>query len=75
MPPTNDPDEPRAADLLPPDDPPADDAPKRIAERRVVGWEMSATLSNDHRIIDGAMAAEYLRTVKEMVENPATVLV
>ena len=36
---------------------------------------MTATLSNDHRIIDGAMAAEYLRTVKEMIENPATVLV
>ncbi|MHC5113945.1 MAG: dihydrolipoamide acetyltransferase family protein [Planctomycetota bacterium] len=40
-----------------------------------VGHEMSATLSNDHRVIDGAMAAQYLNTVKAMMENPATVLV
>ncbi|MCP3904703.1 MAG: 2-oxo acid dehydrogenase subunit E2 [Planctomycetes bacterium] len=40
-----------------------------------IGREMSATLSNDHRVIDGAMAAQYLNTVKAMMENPATVLV
>lgn len=34
-----------ARDLLPPDDPPPDDTPRKIAERRVVGWAMSAFLS------------------------------
>ena len=40
-----------------------------------VGWEMSATLSLDHRIIDGASAARYLATLKQLIENPATLLV
>ena len=41
----------------------------------VVGHEMSATLSLDHRVIDGAMAAQYLKTLKEYIENPASLLV
>ena len=41
----------------------------------VVGHEMSMTMSSDHRVIDGAMAAEYLGTVKRMLESPATLLV
>ncbi len=40
-----------------------------------VGWEMSATLSLDHRIIDGASAARYLATLEQLIENPATLLV
>ncbi|MFG0242434.1 MAG: pyruvate dehydrogenase complex dihydrolipoamide acetyltransferase [Phycisphaerales bacterium JB054] len=41
----------------------------------VVGHEMSMTMSSDHRIIDGAMAAEYLQTVKGLLERPASLLV
>jgi pyruvate dehydrogenase E2 component (dihydrolipoamide acetyltransferase) len=41
----------------------------------VVGHEMSATLSSDHRVIDGAMSARYLQTLKGYIENPATLLV
>jgi pyruvate dehydrogenase E2 component (dihydrolipoamide acetyltransferase) len=41
----------------------------------VVGNELSATLSLDHRVIDGAMAARYLKTLKELMENPAALLV
>lgn len=41
----------------------------------VVGHEMAATLSSDHRVIDGAMAARYLKTLKDFIENPATLLV
>ncbi|MSR18169.1 MAG: 2-oxo acid dehydrogenase subunit E2 [Phycisphaerales bacterium] len=41
----------------------------------VVGHEMLATLSLDHRVIDGAMAAEFLQTVRHNIENPATLLV
>jgi len=40
-----------------------------------VGHEMSATLSLDHRVIDGAMAALYLSALKELIENPASLLV
>ncbi|MEM1185100.1 MAG: pyruvate dehydrogenase complex dihydrolipoamide acetyltransferase [Planctomycetota bacterium] len=40
-----------------------------------IGEEMAMTMSSDHRIIDGAMAAQYLSTVKELLENPATLLV
>lgn len=41
----------------------------------VVGHEMTVTLSNDHRIIDGAMAARFLQTLKGMLEAPAGLLV
>ncbi|MEO1128969.1 MAG: dihydrolipoamide acetyltransferase family protein [Planctomycetota bacterium] len=41
----------------------------------VPGLVMSCTLSSDHRIIDGAMAARYLQTLKGLLEAPATLLV
>ncbi len=41
----------------------------------VVGHEMQMTMSSDHRIVDGAMAAQYLGTVKAMLEKPASLLV
>jgi pyruvate dehydrogenase E2 component (dihydrolipoamide acetyltransferase) len=41
----------------------------------VVGYEMSATMSLDHRVIDGAMAARYMKTLKDLMENPAALLV
>ncbi len=41
----------------------------------VPGWVMSMTMSSDHRIVDGAMAAAYLNTVKGYLERPATLLV
>jgi len=40
-----------------------------------IGSEMAMTMSSDHRIVDGAMAAQYLGTVKQLLENPATLLV
>ena len=40
-----------------------------------VGHVMNATLSADHRVIDGAIAAEYLVSFKRLMENPATLLV
>jgi pyruvate dehydrogenase E2 component (dihydrolipoamide acetyltransferase) len=40
-----------------------------------IGHRMSMTMSSDHRVVDGAMAAEYLQTVKSMLERPATLLV
>ena len=41
----------------------------------VVGHEMNVTLSGDHRTIDGAVGAQYLATVKRLLENPAALLV
>jgi pyruvate dehydrogenase E2 component (dihydrolipoamide acetyltransferase) len=41
----------------------------------VPGSLMSMTMSSDHRVVDGAMAAQYLATVKQMLEKPATLLV
>ncbi|MDG2292051.1 MAG: 2-oxo acid dehydrogenase subunit E2, partial [Phycisphaerales bacterium] len=41
----------------------------------VVGHEMSATLSNDHRVVDGATAASYLVSLKELIENPGMAIV
>lgn len=41
----------------------------------VVGHEMTATLSNDHRVVDGATAARYLSSLKELIENPGMALV
>jgi len=40
-----------------------------------VGWEMTATLSLDHRVIDGAMAARYLQSLKHLMEHPTLLLV
>lgn len=40
-----------------------------------VGWEMNGTLSNDHRVVDGATAARYLGTLRELIEHPASILV
>lgn len=41
----------------------------------VVGTVMSTTLSGDHRVIDGAQGAEFLTTLKGLLENPAALLV
>ncbi len=48
---------------------------KTGAKSLVIGHEMQMTMSSDHRVIDGAMAAQYLATVKELLEKPATLLV
>jgi len=36
---------------------------------------LSATLSADHRVVDGAIAAEFLRTLKQVLEEPGMLLV
>jgi pyruvate dehydrogenase E2 component (dihydrolipoamide acetyltransferase) len=35
-----------------------------------VGYRMKATLSVDHRVADGAMGAQFLQTLKRLLENP-----
>ncbi|MEQ9460824.1 MAG: dihydrolipoamide acetyltransferase family protein [Phycisphaeraceae bacterium] len=47
-----------------------------IKDRAVVpGHVMRITLSGDHRVVDGAAAAEYLQTLAAMLEQPAGLLV
>jgi pyruvate dehydrogenase E2 component (dihydrolipoamide acetyltransferase) len=41
----------------------------------VAGQRMAISLSGDHRVVDGALGAEYLATVRKMLENPTTLLV
>jgi pyruvate dehydrogenase E2 component (dihydrolipoamide acetyltransferase) len=36
----------------------------------VPGHTMNVTLSSDHRVVDGAMAADFLRTLTRILENP-----
>jgi len=40
----------------------------------VPGKRMKVTLSSDHRIVDGALAAQFLNTVRQMLENPLSML-
>jgi pyruvate dehydrogenase E2 component (dihydrolipoamide acetyltransferase) len=39
------------------------------------GHRMSITMSCDHRVIDGALGAEYLKELRHLLENPALLLV
>jgi len=39
-----------------------------------VGERMSISLSGDHRVVDGAVGAEYLSALRKLVENPALML-
>jgi pyruvate dehydrogenase E2 component (dihydrolipoamide acetyltransferase) len=41
----------------------------------IVGHRMSITMSCDHRVIDGALGAEYLKELRHLLENPALLLV
>ncbi len=40
----------------------------------VPGKRMKVTLSSDHRIVDGAKAAQFLNTVRNLLENPLSML-
>jgi len=53
-------------------------AEKRAVVRNdqiVARTTMSLTLSADHRVVDGATAAEFLRTLKLLIEEPGMMLV
>jgi pyruvate dehydrogenase E2 component (dihydrolipoamide acetyltransferase) len=39
-----------------------------------VATVMSCTLSVDHRVVDGAVGAEYMQHFKRIIENPLMML-
>ena len=41
----------------------------------LIGQTMKIGLSGDHRVIDGAVGAQYLQALKEILETPALMLV
>jgi pyruvate dehydrogenase E2 component (dihydrolipoamide acetyltransferase) len=44
-------------------------------DKVVIGHRMSITMSCDHRVIDGALGAEYLKELRHFLENPALLLI
>jgi pyruvate dehydrogenase E2 component (dihydrolipoamide acetyltransferase) len=40
----------------------------------VIGNMMKVTLSSDHRVVDGATAAQFLQTLKGLLESPVRML-
>jgi len=45
------------------------------SDQIVAGHRMTITMSCDHRVIDGALGAEYLKELRHLLENPALLLV
>ena len=48
--------------------------PVVVEDRVTVGQRMSVTLSSDHRVVDGALAAQFLAEVRRLLENPVSLL-
>ncbi len=43
-------------------------------DQLAVGHRMKLTLSSDHRVVDGALAAQFLAEVRRLLENPVSLL-
>lgn len=52
-----------------------EDAPRVKNGQVVVGKKMGLVLSADHRVVDGADAAKFLKSVQKYLENPALLLI
>ena len=48
--------------------------PVVVDDSVTVGQRMSVTLSSDHRVVDGALAAQFLAEVRRLLENPVSLL-
>ncbi len=49
-------------------------APVVVEDRLAVGRRMNVTLSCDHRVVDGALGAQFLAEVRRLLENPVSLL-
>jgi pyruvate dehydrogenase E2 component (dihydrolipoamide acetyltransferase) len=52
----------------------AEKRPVVVGDQLAVGTVMTVTITADHRAVDGAMAAQFLQTLKAMLEEPASML-
>ncbi|WP_422930781.1 dihydrolipoamide acetyltransferase family protein [Singulisphaera sp. PoT] len=52
----------------------AEKRPVVVGDSLTIGTIMTVTLTADHRAVDGALAAEFLRTLKGLLEEPASML-
>jgi pyruvate dehydrogenase E2 component (dihydrolipoamide acetyltransferase) len=52
----------------------AEKRPVVVGDTLTIGTVMTVTLTADHRAVDGALAAEFLRTLKSLLEEPAAML-
>ncbi len=52
----------------------AEKRPIVVGDQIAIGTMMSVTLTADHRAVDGASAAEFLRTLKGFLEEPTAML-
>jgi pyruvate dehydrogenase E2 component (dihydrolipoamide acetyltransferase) len=48
--------------------------PVVVDDRLTIGHRMNVTLSSDHRVVDGALAAQFLAEVRRLLENPVSLL-
>jgi pyruvate dehydrogenase E2 component (dihydrolipoamide acetyltransferase) len=48
--------------------------PVVVGDQLIVGTVMTLTLTADHRAVDGAMAAQFLQTLKGLLEEPVSML-
>lgn len=48
--------------------------PVVVDDQIVIGERMSLTLSCDHRVVDGALGAQFLNAIKDHLENPSLLL-
>ncbi|MCG3199955.1 MAG: 2-oxo acid dehydrogenase subunit E2 [Candidatus Omnitrophica bacterium] len=44
--------------------------PVVVEDRIEIGTRMKLTLSSDHRMVDGVLAAKFMMTIKELLQNP-----
>jgi pyruvate dehydrogenase E2 component (dihydrolipoamide acetyltransferase) len=44
-------------------------------DQLAVGYRMRVTLSSDHRVVDGALAAQFLAEVRRLLESPVSLLI
>jgi pyruvate dehydrogenase E2 component (dihydrolipoamide acetyltransferase) len=44
--------------------------PAVVGDESVPRYRMRYTMSSDHRVIDGALAARFLKTLTELIESP-----
>ncbi|HVO12119.1 MAG TPA: pyruvate dehydrogenase complex dihydrolipoamide acetyltransferase [Vicinamibacteria bacterium] len=49
--------------------------PVVVDDELTIGHRMKVTLSSDHRVVDGALAAQFLAEVRRLLESPISLLV